>query len=417
MENTISHPSPGEHDDPVALENFALNVFQYEGYENTLQDHELQTVSRQPEHPQATQSPLNTHTTTSPNVFADGAYNHLHPHWAHTQQNEDRLNHIQDSFRNTHQSVNPLGNPPQQQAHHDDLYNKTFELAQNTYVHQQGFNFNQNFQIGYRQQQQQPPLQPNSHPQSIFNATPQYQYRLQQGPQQMMMLPHDPTRQASLGSFVAPSSPYISPNQSHLNYMRNISNLQNMGQTLQWNKLHNPTLAQQRMMTQDTSAFKLRVPDEGTSKRQRNTTKPQEPTHLVGKDIPCQHCPSIDTAFKYFCNKKVTQPRYFCNACKKYFTYNGKKYKKVKATADAKAFTCQLASNKSGARKRKMGFEEAEATTSDSSVEHETLDQFKRTGPNPYNLRKRPAAIEERKAQESEECEDTSESDEDSDDP
>jgi hypothetical protein len=417
MENSIFPSSQGGDDDLLALQNFLFDTSQDDGCEKTLQDRGFQTTSTQREYPYPTRSPLNIHNTSPPTVFEDGTYNHLPPHRVHAQQNEDRFDHIQGSFLNTHQPTNPLGNPQQMLRMDRDHVNMMgVQPAQNTYVHQQGFNPNHDYMIGYRQQ----PLQPNSHPLSEFNSIPNHQYRLQQGPQQITS-PHHPHhlgRQGSLGSFTTSTSPCVSVDQNLQSYRTNVSNSQNEGMrpTIQWKALHNPTIAQQRMMAQDSLAFELQTPDAGTSKRQRIATKPQEPDHLVGKDIPCQHCPSIDTTFKYFCNKKVTQPRYFCNTCKKYFTYNGKKYKKLKGTSGLKAFTCKPSSNKYGTRKRKMDFEETEATTSDSSMENENLEslyQFKRTGPNPYNLRRRVTSIEEHETRNSEGIEDTSENIED----
>lgn len=412
MENSIFSPSQGGDDDLLALENLFFHTSQDAGYEKTLQNHRSQTMSTQQEYPYPTRSPLNIHNASTPNVFEDGAYNHLHPHWDRAQQNEDRFDHIQGSFLNTRQSANPLGNPQQALRIDRDHVNMTaVQPAQNTYyVHQQGYNLNHDYMIGYKQQ----PRQPNSHPQSEVNTIPNYQYRLQQGPQQIK-LPHHPTMQGSLRSFTASTSPCVTVHQNlRGGYMRNISNLQNEGMrsTLQWSAPRSPTIAQQRMMAQESLAFELQKPDAGASKRQRNVSKPREPDHLVGKDIPCQHCPSIDTTFKYFCNKKVTQPRYFCNTCKKHFTYNGKKYKKIKGVTGSKAFTYKRPSNKYGTRKRRMDFEETEATTSDSSMENEnseSLFQFKRTGPNPYNLRRRVTSIEEHETRNSEGCEDTSE--------
>ena len=410
MENSILSSSQ-------ALQNFLLHTSQDDGYEKTLQDRGFQTISTQREYPYSTRSPLNIHNTSPPNAFEDGTYNHLPPHWVHAQQNEDRFDHIQGSLLNTHQSANRLGNP-QQMLHmdRDHVNMMAVQPAQNTYVHQQGFNLNHDYMIGYRQQ----PLQPNSHPLSEVNMIPNRQYNLQQGPQQVT-LPHHPHhlgRQGSLGLFTTSTSPCVSVDQNLLSYRRNVSNSQNEGMrpTIQWNALHNPTIAQQKMMAQDSLTFELQTPDAGTSKRQRIVTKPQEPCHLVGKHIPCQHCPSFDTTFKYFCNKKVTQPRYFCNTCKKYFTYNGKKYKKIKGFSGLSAITYKPSSNKYVTRKKKMDFEETEATTSDSSMENEdlgSLHQFKRTGPNPYNLRRRVTSIEEHGTRNSAGCEDTSENIED----
>ena len=81
-----------------------------------------------------------------------------------------------------------------------------------------------------------------------------------------------------------------------------------------------PTLAQRRMAEAPKYEVRSKL---GTS------TRPQEPAHLVGKEKPCQHCQSVATSFKYFSNKNPNQPRYRCSNCKKDFTYDGKKYKKL----------------------------------------------------------------------------------------
>ena len=81
-----------------------------------------------------------------------------------------------------------------------------------------------------------------------------------------------------------------------------------------------PTLAQQRM---------AEAPKYEVGSKLGSPTRPQEPAHLVGKEKPCQHCGSVATSFKYFSNKNPNQPRYRCSNCKKDFTYDGKKYKKL----------------------------------------------------------------------------------------
>lgn len=407
MENLILPPSQGGDNDPLTLDDYSFDTFEGDGYENILQDHEFPTLSTQREYSYPTRSPLDIHNASLPNMIEDGPYSN----WARAQQNEDRFDHVQGSSSNTHQFVNPLGNSQQVlriDRDHDNMI--ASEPARNSYVYQQGYGSNDDYSIGYRQQS----LQPNSHPQPQCNTVPNIQYAFQQGPQPIT-LPHHPTMQGGLGPFTTSISPRVSVDQNVRSYNRNIPNFQDHGMqpTLQWRALRNPTLAQQRMMAETSSTFELQIPNAGTSKRHRNVTKPQEPDHLVGKDIPCQHCPSIDTTFKYFCNKKETQPRYVCNTCKKFFTYNGKKYKKVKGITDSTAMIIyKPPSNEYGKGKRKMDFEETEATTSDSSVENEDLEslyQFKRTGPNPFNLRSRVTSIDEHETGNSEGCEDTSE--------
>ena len=112
--------------------------------------------------------------------------------------------------------------------------------------------------------------------------------------------------------------PYLPSLGNNSTYKYN-NNLQGIIKKRAQNEIE-PTLAQQRM----AEAPKYEVGSKlGTS------TRPQEPAHLVGKEKPCQHCQSVDTSFKYFSNKNPNQPRYRCSNCKKDFTYDGKKYKKL----------------------------------------------------------------------------------------
>lgn len=50
-----------------------------------------------------------------------------------------------------------------------------------------------------------------------------------------------------------------------------------------------------------------------------------EPKDLVGVPKECPRCKSKYVKFKYFNNKKATQPRYQCLSCKDFFTHGGKK--------------------------------------------------------------------------------------------
>lgn len=50
-----------------------------------------------------------------------------------------------------------------------------------------------------------------------------------------------------------------------------------------------------------------------------------EPKDLVGVPKECPRCKSKFVKFKYFNNKKITQPRYQCLSCKDFFTHGGKK--------------------------------------------------------------------------------------------
>ena len=112
--------------------------------------------------------------------------------------------------------------------------------------------------------------------------------------------------------------PYLPSLGNNSTYKYN-NNLQGIISKRAQNEIE-PTLAQQRM----AEAPKFEVGSKlGTS------TRPQEPAHLVGKEKPCQHCQSVATTFKYFSNKNPNQPRYRCSNCKKDFTYDGKKYKKL----------------------------------------------------------------------------------------
>lgn len=63
--------------------------------------------------------------------------------------------------------------------------------------------------------------------------------------------------------------------------------------------------------------------EEGVPRRRQRVAV--EPKDLVGVPKECPRCKSKFVKFKYFNNKKSTQPRYQCLSCKDFFTHGGKK--------------------------------------------------------------------------------------------
>lgn len=161
-----------------------------------------------------------------------------------------------------------------------------------------------------------PGVTPFHHNESGFNYTPEHRG------QQMDSLPHvfDPRHlpenlNAAPDRQVFPRQMYLPSfeNNSTYRYTKGIINKRAQNEI-------EPTLAQRKMTEAPRYEFGSKL---GT------VTRPQEPAHLVGKEKPCQHCQSVATSFKYFSNKNLNQPRYRCSNCKKDFTYDGKKYKKL----------------------------------------------------------------------------------------
>ncbi|CAK9181834.1 unnamed protein product [Ilex paraguariensis] len=68
--------------------------------------------------------------------------------------------------------------------------------------------------------------------------------------------------------------------------------------------------------------------EEGTSEQQDQQQRRLKPSenplnHLPQQPQKCPRCDSLNTKFCYFNNYSLTQPRYFCKTCRRYWTQGG----------------------------------------------------------------------------------------------